>query len=81
MSFTINRNQLFPASCFALMFASITFVFQTAANSYTDSNSFLNLATILAILLVIFTVIYFPGKTFYKWREGLNLLSNPAGEL
>jgi uncharacterized membrane protein len=81
MPITINRNQLFPASCFALLFASVTIVFQAAANSYIDSNSFLKLAIILAILLVIFTGIYFSGKTFYKWREGLNLLSNPAGEL
>jgi len=74
MPITINRNQLFPASCFALMFASVTFVFQTAANSYTDSNNFLKLAIIRAILLLIFTVLFFPGNFFITAMRHLNRL-------
>jgi len=74
MPITINRKKLFPASCFALIFTSLTFAFGSAADFYVDSNSFLKIAIIHAILLVIFTVIYFSEKIFIPAMRRLNLL-------
>ena len=73
MPITIARNQLFPASCFAIIFTSFTFAFGAAAEFYAEANSFLKVAIILAILLMVFTVIY-PWKNFYNRHEA----SKPA---
>ena len=52
-----------------------------AANNYAGSNTFLKVAIMPAILLVIFTVIYFSRKNFYKRHEASKPALNPVGEL
>jgi len=77
MPTTINRGQFFLASCIALIFTSVTFAFRTAASSYAGYHSFLKVAIIPAILLAIFTIIFFSGKNFYNRLKAQKLVLGP----
>jgi len=50
-----------------------------AANYYAGSNTFLKVAISPAILLMIFSVIYFSRKNFYRWHEACKAALNPVG--
>jgi hypothetical protein len=77
MPTTLKRGKIINENCIALIFTSVIFAFRTAAGSYAGYHSFLKVAIIPAILLAIFTIIFFSGKNFYNRLKAQKLVLGP----